>query len=238
MTDFTKLTDYEVMEKYSKGHKTTKIECQHEMYRRYEKLFHKMKWNLVARYKKCHTMPYDEDIECYEHDAYEKMIQAMDMIDIKKIKTNPKTWKIYIQFWGYLNSWNRDIIHEKINIAKNETLTSFCVSDVKEESSPSSYLTMASLKATENIEEDFLKDYNKKVFWNTVQACLNGKFTPIQVKIWNTKEKVYTKTDETMPIKDVCSGLKLTRSEYTRNIKNMKATFDKEFEVQSTKLKW
>lgn len=213
-------------------------EMEHQCYNQYINLAHKMKWDLIKRLQKT-SATQDTILELtsnYESDIYPELIKAMNGVKLNKIpnKKNKKgeyTWNFYAAYWGYLMTFNRDVVSHYIKRNQKESLTDFQIT--KEEDS-NDFITAS--KASINNEmiyeqspdKIYEKKLDKKAFWNTVDICLSKKFTPIQKRIWKLKNK-----PNKISVKDICTKLNISPCVYNKNLKEMKESFNTELKKQT-----
>ena len=98
---FEEKTDYELFAQYIKNPSATsedKREALSQLWKRYEALTHKMGHVLEARRNKGNF--YGLETDTYYSDFYDAFIKAVDGLQLSKIKTDPKTWKFWIQYNG------------------------------------------------------------------------------------------------------------------------------------------
>lgn len=214
------------------------VAMEHQCYEQFMDVAHKMKWDLVKRLQKTACSP--ETVYAmtnnYEKDIYPELIKAMNCVKLDKIpqKKNKKgeyTWNFYAAYWGYLATYNRDVVGHYVKQCKNEILTDFkteCETDgsmIHQDifASKAAALQMEQLqsKSPENLYEEKL---HKDAFWKAVDSCMNNKFNSTQKAIWNLKKDSEVKLSS----KDVCKELNITAGTYNREMRSMKETFKSE----------
>jgi len=220
MNDLTiKSRDYVLIEKMRR----TKVDSQeyvalrNEFFFLYRDLVNMMKGDLISRAIKIKVM-LDYEVEEYEVFAFDKLVQAINSIDLDKITTSHK-FCLYIQYWGYLRSMNRDLMSHRIKLRKNETQI-FSVADTKNDEISSickKYIIENQTKGrTISAEDECLQNLKKSVINKAVDYCLNKKFNDIQKQIF------LLKTDN-KTIKYIIEELEIKGSIYYKELKNIRS---------------
>ena len=215
------------------------IKMEHQCYEQFMDVAHKMKWDLVKRLQKTACSP--ETIYAmtnnYEKDVYPELIKAMNCVKLDKIpkKKNKKgeySWNFYAAYWGYLATYNRDVVGHYVKQCKNEILTDFKTEvdagtgDIGSENFMAAKVAAMQMEQLQSKSPEHLLEekLHKKAFWKAVDSCMNEKFNSTQKAIWNLKKDSETRLSS----KDVCSKLNITSSAYNREMKSMKEMFNSE----------
>lgn len=238
--------DYGMAVEYTKAKKANDVnkikELQHKTYNQYIGLAHKMKWDLVKRLQQTHfTSSQIYDItKSYESDVYCELVKAMDSIKLEKIpnkvdKQGKRTWSFYAAYWGYLMVYNRDTTHNLVKISKNEMNVDYSQTNDNTETNQFILKNKAALKyedlETRSPEKLYEEKLERQAFWKAVDNCLNKKFTPTQVKIWNIRSTL--DKEKRMTINDICKEINITPKEYHKEMKSLKETFRSELAITS-----
>lgn len=243
--------DYGMAVEYVNAKKANDVakikELQHTTYHQYMNLAHKMKWDLIKRLQQTHlTSSQIYDItESYEHDVYCELVKAMDSIRLEKIpnrtnKQGKRTWTFYAAYWGYLMTYNRDTVHHYIEVNKNEMSVDYNQASSDNNGDANQFLlkNKAALKSEEcesrSPERIYEEKLEKQAFWSAVNNCLNKKFNPTQVKIWNIRSTL-DKTNR-KSIATICKEINISPREYHKEMKGIKETFKRELDITSGNL--
>lgn len=224
------------------GNKAACVKMEHQCYEQFMDVAHKMKWDLVKRLQKTSAsaeVTY-EMTSNYEQDVYPELIKAMncvkmDAIPNKKNKEGKYTWNFYAAYWGYLATYNRDMVSHYIKRSVNEMQTDFSTRDNKtgDDSFDFTKASKAALISEElqsqSPEKAFIENEDKKAFWKAVDSCVNKKFTPTQAAIWNLHKNATRRVTS----KEICSKLNISPTVYRREMRGIKETFNKELHIQN-----
>lgn len=93
------MTDFELVEKKD----------YHQLFEKYKPLIYKI-WTKQPPISKNYFENFD-DYQCY---AYEYLVNAINSIDLKRIK-NPKTWTAWIVIYRYVSTYTSRLIHKLTN---------------------------------------------------------------------------------------------------------------------------
>lgn len=216
------LSDYEVFDFYfnKSQNKKDKTDIEHQLFDRYKPLVYKMKGNFNNRLQKIPYVPWElkEHLLNYENDIYHRFIMAVAAVRWDKIKP---TWTFHYQFWGYLNTYNRDVIH---NFIKNNNSVSYEEIISSEDAAYKKDLAKIEAESSSNPEEDYLKKEESTVLRTAINNSLK-KFNNVQTNIWNLKaNNVGIKVDS------ICSSCNISQKEYRTAMKNMKKIMTAEIE--------
>lgn len=219
------------------GNKQQCIQMEHQCYEQFMDVAHKMKWNLIKRLQKTSASAETiyEMTSNYEQDVYPELIKAMncvkmDAIPKRKNKEGKYTWNFYAAYWGYLSTYNRDVVAHYIKRNTTELSTDFSSGDGQSNVDASDFMkaTKASLISDElqsqSPEKTYIEEQEKKAFWKAVDTCVNKRFTSTQAAIWNLKKDATKR----LTSKDVCSSLHITPKVYSQEMRAMKDIFNKE----------
>lgn len=223
--DITDKTDYEVFNVYvNSKDEEEKRSIEHQMYERYKYLVFNMKADLNKRVKKCNYVSYElkECVYNYENDVYYRFIMAMESVRLDKIKP---TWKFWFPFWGYLNTYNRDTMHNYIS-SRNEVSL-----DYIKDSDDAAYkrsLANAEADSSVNIEDQVIDKINSEVINKAIKSCLSEKFSPVQVKIWN-----YKANNDKCKISEICKACDVSPKVYKSELQQMKGILNVEYKKLS-----
>ena len=126
------------------------------------------------------------EIEGYEQEAFFRFISAVRTCRLKDLHAREDpNWCFYIVFWGYLSSYNRTTIgHARKD--KRHTESEYVTFDDGDEVSK---IDRNEARHRRSIEETYLENVQKSLFWETVDACVKDEFNECQAKIWNMKER-------------------------------------------------
>lgn len=226
---FENKTDYELFAQYIKNDKATakdKKGALDQLWIRYEALTHKMGHVLEAR--KVKNNFYGLETDTYYSDYYDAFLKAVNGLKLEKIKTDPKTWKFWIQYNGYLRSANRDKINEYCRNTKHER----SISVVNKEGEEVLLTDLHGSEFSETVEESYFKNEESSILKEVIKNSYN-KFSDKQKKIWNMRSSgsTFTAIAKSMGvssssikyqmnrIKSVLQGeLKSTNGKYSTNI--------------------
>lgn len=211
------------------------IQMQHKCYNQYLELAHKKKWDLVKRLQKTYATQDDisEMTSNYEQDIYPELIKAMDNINLNVVpnktkKNGQQAWTFYFPYWGYLSTYNRDVVAHYIKQRKNELNTDFQIANEDNKVadlriSNKAALSLESLQ-TQSPEKLYEQKCEKDAFWKAVETCEKKYFTPIQKEIWDIKKT----SDKKVSSKVICSKLNISLASYNKELKAIKSIFAKE----------
>ena len=187
---FKEKTDYELFAQYIKNPLATsedKKAALSELWIRYEALTHKMGHVLEARRNKGNF--YGLETDTYYSDFYDAFIKAVDGLQLSKIKTDPKTWKFWIQYNGYLRSANRDKINDYCRVTKHERPLTVTNDDGDE----ISITDLCGSTYSGTLEDAYFKNEESVVLKEAIKNAYS-KFSDKQKKIWNMRENGETFT--------------------------------------------
>ena len=182
------VSDLELLWHIKRGHTLQERQkAMDDLFFRYEALIMKRKGILA---KTAYEHHYIIDTSDYLSGSYETFCKAVKTIDLDRLckarGDKIKSWKFYICFDGYLRSHNRDIIYNYIKDRKN-TVEIHSITGKNGEESTVTNLDTSAINKGFSAEEQVFENDQKKVFWEAVNLCIDKKFTPIQVQIWNSK---------------------------------------------------
>ena len=213
--------DYELIKKIKncKEGSVEQINYRNQLFGLYAALVTKMRNNLICRANKT-RLPLDFEVEEYHYFAFEKFIQAVNSTDMSKI-TDPTKFLLYIQYFNYLRSLNRDLIAHRIKICNNESqLISIAntreSSNLNDQFSKHNILESQEAGRTESAEDESLKNMKSDIVNRAIDYCLEKKFNDIQKKIFVMKSDEKT-------LKSIISELEISGSEYYKEIKNIRS---------------
>ena len=187
---FEEKTDYELFAQYIKNpdaNSDDKREALSQLWKRYEALTHKMGHVLEARRAKGNF--YGLETDTYYTDFYDAFLKAVDGLQLSKIKTDPKTWKFWIQYNGYLRSANRDKINDYCRVTKHERPLTVTNDDGDE----ISITDLCGSTYSGTLEDAYFKNEESVVLKEAIKNAYS-KFSDKQKKIWNMRENGETFT--------------------------------------------
>jgi DNA-directed RNA polymerase specialized sigma24 family protein len=187
---FEEKTDYELFAQYIKNpdaNSDDKREALSQLWKRYEALTHKMGHVLEARRAKGNF--YGLETDTYYTDFYDAFLKAVDGLQLSKIKTDPKTWKFWIQYNGYLRSANRDKINDYCRITKHERP----ITVTNEDGDEVSITDLCGTSYSDTIEDAFFRNEESIVLKEAIKNAYS-KFSDKQKKIWSMRENGETFT--------------------------------------------
>lgn len=187
---FEEKTDYELFAQYIKNPGASEFdrhEAMTQLWKRYEALTHKMGHVLEARRSKGNF--YGLETETYYSDFYDAFLKAVDGLQLSKIKTDPKTWKFWIQYNGYLRSANRDKINDYCRVTKHERP----ITVTNEDGEEVSITDLCGSEYSDTIEDAFFRNEESMILKEAIKNAYS-KFSDKQKKIWNMRENGETFT--------------------------------------------
>jgi DNA-directed RNA polymerase specialized sigma24 family protein len=132
---------------------------------------------------------YGLETDTYYSDFYDAFIKAVDGLQLSKIKTDPKTWKFWIQYNGYLRSANRDKINDYCRVTKHERPLTVTNDDGDE----ISITDLCGSTYSGTLEDAYFKNEESVVLKEAIKNAYS-KFSDKQKKIWNMRENGETFT--------------------------------------------
>lgn len=214
MIDIKALTDYQIFDIYF--HKATaieKISIEHQLFKRYKPLVYKMKKNFNLRLQKIPYVSYElkDYLINYENDIYYRFKMAINSVKWYKIPNS--SWTFYYSFWGYLITYNRDVIN---NFIKNNNTVSYEEIISSDEASYKKDLASIEINSSVNVEEEFLKKEEQNHLKKVIEKSIK-KFSPMQLNIWNIRlNNLNIKVD------NICKLCNISKKEYKSAIEGIK----------------
>jgi hypothetical protein len=210
--------DYAIIEKMRavKSNSPEYSKLRNSLFNLYKPLVYKMKNNLIARASGI-QLRIDHEVEDYEMIAFEKLVMAIDSIDLAKVK-DPAKFFLYIQYLGYLRSLNRDLIGHRIALCRKESqiLTAADLKDQGDQPSKKNFIEAQECGRTKSAEEETLLRLQTSLISRAVDYCLNQRFNDIQKKIFYMKEGRWS-------LKDITKELQIKSSAYYKELNGVRA---------------
>lgn len=182
--------DYALIAKMKKAQSSQKerANARNELFSLYKPLVYKMRNNLIARANKT-NLRIDHEVEDYEMLAFERLVMATSAIDLKKV-TDPSKFFLYIQFFGYLRSLNRDLIGHRIKLYSKESqiLSSADIKDSQSTPNKKNFIESHECGRTVSAEDESLLSMQRSVISKAVDYCLNKRFNELQRSIFIMRE--------------------------------------------------
>lgn len=220
------MTDYELMVKIKNGDS----EAKGLMWKKYDRLICKMKYDLNRRKEKLADKGAGLDTSDYDIDCFEYFNRALDYIKLEKIPEEKKnTWTAYIALYQYLSIYNRDTISHYIRDNKpalSYEAISTCVDKeghAKQSSRYEAQIIENNPQYQNNPEETFETTENRRALNKAIAVCMNEKFSDNQKQIWEMRSSV-DDDGKKYSIPTICDKIGISRKEYNNDMKYMKET--------------
>jgi hypothetical protein len=186
------------------------------LFYRYEKLAYKMASKLAARAR-------GVDTEDYLGGAYEMFLAAVASIDLSRITRS--NWSFWLVYWGYLNSYNRNVALAEHKIKDNEIAM---FEGVEEGGDAIPADIRASRNKYRSSEDEYINGMTQQIFWTALDNCFINRFNDIQKSIFELRG--FTGIEDAKSNAEVMRRLNITQNVFNREIRESRRILREELD--------